>query len=267
MGKVILLCAALQPNIMIQAPRISVITVCYNAEQTIERTLRSVAEQTYRHIEYIVIDGASLDGTLSLVAQYAPQARVLSEPDRGIYDAMNKGLRLATGDYVWFINAGDAFFASDTVAEAVRRMQTLPGLPDIVYGDTMLIDAEGRSLGLRRLRPPAQLSADSFRSGMLVCHQAFVCRRGLAPEYDLRYRYSADVDWCIRAMRGANTYLFIPKPLALYLSEGTTSAHRWASLCERFDVMRRHYGLSSTLLRHLLFPFRLIYQKLFQSCN
>lgn len=246
-----------------QQTLISVITVCYNAEQTIERTLRSVAEQTYKSIEYIVIDGKSRDNTLALVGQYTPEAHILSEPDRGIYDAMNKGLERARGEYVWFMNAGDAFFSKDTIADVVGQMQSLGQLPDIVYGDTMLIDSGGEHLGLRRLRPPRQLSADSFKAGMLVCHQAFVCRRSLAPSYDLRYRYSADVDWCIRAMYHAKSYLFIPQPIACYLSEGTTTKHRFASLGERFDVMRRHYGLPTTLLRHLLFPLRLICQKLF----
>lgn len=245
-----------------QEPLISVITVCYNAEQTIERTLRSVAKQTYNHIEYIVIDGASRDNTLSLVARYTPDAYVVSEPDQGIYDAMNKGLERARGEYVWFMNAGDSFYSEQTVERLVESIRLKGEYPDIIYGDTMLIDSEGRELGLRRLRPPQRLSVGSFKAGMLVCHQAFVCRRRLAPHYDLRYRYSADVDWCIRAMCQADTYLFVPSPIACYLREGTTTKHRLASLRERFDIMCRHYGLYSTLLRHLLFPFRLIAQKL-----
>lgn len=250
-----------------QEPLISVITICYNAEQCIERTLRSIAQQTYKHIEYIIIDGASSDGTLVLVAQLAPSAEVVSEPDGGIYDAMNKGLKRATGEYVWFINAGDAFYSAQTVAQLMGAVRERGECPDIIYGDTMLIDSEGRELGLRRLRPPHNLSADSFRAGMLVCHQAFVCRRSLAPRYDLRYRYSADVDWCIRAMQGAKSYLFVPSPIARYLSEGATTRHRFASLRERFDVMRRHYGFLPTLLRHMFFALRLISQKLFRATS
>lgn len=246
-----------------QEPVISVITVCYNAANSLVRTLTSVSEQTYPDIEYIIIDGASTDESLSLVRRYAPKASVYSEPDKGIYDAMNKGLRRATGDYVWFINAGDAFYRPDTVQMLVECLQQHGTLADIVYGDTMLIDNSGGELGLRRLRPPRRLSAESFAWGMLVCHQAFVCKRSIAPEYDLRYRYSADVDWCIRAMRLAENYLFIDNPpIARYLHEGTTTQHRWVSLGERFDVMRRHYGLVSTLLRHIVFPMRLIGQKL-----
>lgn len=233
-------------------PRITIITICYNAAASIERTLRSVAAQTYPHIEYLIIDGASKDATLQLVAELAPQAKVYSEPDKGIYDAMNKGRARATGDYLWYLNAGDALPSADTVAELVAASCT-SSLPDIIYGDTRLIDSEDRDLGLRRLRPPRELSWQSFERGMLVCHQAFIVKRTLAPEYDLRYRFSADVDWCIRAMKEARSYYFYPEVIALYLNEGTTTANHRASLLERFDVMRRHYGLGRTLLRHLSF--------------
>ena len=100
-------------------PRITIITICYNAASCIERTLRSVTAQTYPHIEYLIIDGASKDATLQLVAELAPQAKVYSEPDKGIYDAMNKGRARATGDYLWYLNAGDALPSADTVAELV----------------------------------------------------------------------------------------------------------------------------------------------------
>ena len=101
-------------------PQITIITICYNAATTISRTLRSVTAQTYPHIQYLVIDGASKDNTLELVRDLAPQAEVYSEPDKGIYDAMNKGLDRATGDYVWYLNAGDALPSPTTVEELVR---------------------------------------------------------------------------------------------------------------------------------------------------
>ena len=112
--------------------KVSIITVCYQAEQTIERTLRSVSRQTYPHIEYIIIDGASRDNTLNLVHEISPQAICISEPDKGIYDAMNKGLRQATGEYVWFLNAGDALPKEDTVetmlAAALSKGKELPDI-------------------------------------------------------------------------------------------------------------------------------------------
>ena len=234
-------------------PRISIITICYNAASTITRTLRSVSAQTYPNIQYLIIDGASKDNTLELVRELAPEAEVYSERDKGIYDAMNKGLDRATGDYVWYVNAGDALVSPTTVEDLVRATCTGDSLPDVLYGDTRLIDTEDHDLGLRRLRPPHQLDWRSFRSGMLVCHQAFVAKRSISPHYDLSYRFSADVDWCIRVLKEAKTTAFYPEPIALYLNEGTTTANHRASLIERFHVMRHHYGLVTTVLQHLRF--------------
>lgn len=234
-------------------PRISIITICYNAASTITRTLHSVSAQTYPNIQYLIIDGASKDNTLELVRELAPEAEIYSERDKGIYDAMNKGLDRATGDYVWYVNAGDALVSPTTVEDLVRATCTGDSLPDVLYGDTRLIDAEGHDLGLRRLRPPHQLDWRSFRSGMLVCHQAFVAKRTISPHYDLSYRFSADVDWCIRVLKEAKTTAFYPEPIALYLNEGTTTANHRASLIERFHVMRHHYGLVTTVLQHLRF--------------
>ena len=234
-------------------PRISIITICYNATSTITRTLRSVSAQTYPNIQYLIIDGASKDNTLELVRELASEAEVYSERDKGIYDAMNKGLDRATGDYVWYVNAGDALASPTTVEDLVRATCTGDSLPDVLYGDTRLIDSEDHDLGLRRLRPPHQLDWRSFRSGMLVCHQAFVAKRSISPHYDISYRFSADVDWCIRVLKEAKTTAFYPEPIALYLNEGTTTANHRASLIERFHVMHHHYGLVTTVLQHLRF--------------
>ena len=236
-------------------PTITIITICYNAQATITRTLESIQAQTYTELEYLVIDGASKDATLELVAQLAPRALVFSERDHGLYDAMNKGLKRATGDYVWYINAGDALPSPTTVEELVADAFAGGQMPDVIYGDTRLIDSEGKDLGLRRLRPPHELTWRSFEEGMLVCHQAFIVRRTLAPLYNLRYRFSSDVDWCIRVLKEAKHCYFIDRPIALYLNEGTTPANHRASLIERFEIMSEHYGLRRTLLKHLRFLF------------
>lgn len=240
---------------MLSSPSISIITVCYNAEQTIARTLRSVAEQSYPHIEYIIIDGGSQDKTLELVSHYAHRAIVISERDEGIYDAMNKGLSRASGHYVWFLNAGDAL-PTPQIVEEVASLAFANDLPDIIYGDCLLINQEDKILGERRLRPPHTLSWRSFEHGMLVCHQSFVAKRSLCPAYDRRYRFSADVDWCIRVMQKATSYFRIDKPLSLYLNEGATTRNHLTSLRERFLIMTKHYGFVRTLYRHLEFLLR-----------
>lgn len=243
--------------------KISIITVTYNAASVLKRTLNSVKAQSWQQIEHLIIDGASKDETISMAETYKAQCPyevvILSEPDKGLYDAMNKGLRLATGDYLVFLNAGDTLHAADTLETVVRSAQPLPG---VLYGDTAITDEQGKFLHLRRLRPPKKLSWKSFRQGMLVCHQAFYALTDIAKNlpYDPRYRYSADVDWCIRVMKEAqkrqlplvNTQAI----LADYQEEGQTTIHHRDSLKERFDVMRRHYGLFSTVIMHIWFVFR-----------
>jgi len=243
--------------------KISIITVTYNAASVLKRTLDSVKAQSWQQIEHLIIDGASKDETISMAETYKAQCPyevvILSEPDKGLYDAMNKGLRLATGDYLVFLNAGDTLHAADTLETIVRSAQPLPG---VLYGDTAITDEQGKFLHLRRLRPPKKLTWKSFRQGMLVCHQAFYALTDIAKDlpYDPRYRYSADVDWCIRVMKEAqkrqlplvNTQAI----LADYQEEGQTTIHHRDSLKERFDVMRRHYGLFSTVIMHVWFVFR-----------
>lgn len=251
--------------------KISIITVTYNAASVLKRTLDSVKAQSWQQIEHLIIDGASKDETISMAETYKAQCPyevvILSEPDKGLYDAMNKGLRLATGDYLVFLNAGDTLHAADTLETIVRSAQPLryaknSQLPGVLYGDTAITDEQGKFLHLRRLRPPKKLTWKSFRQGMLVCHQAFYALTDIAKNlpYDPRYRYSADVDWCIRVMKEAqkrqlplvNTQAI----LADYQEEGQTTIHHRDSLKERFDVMRRHYGLFSTVIMHLWFAVR-----------
>ena len=168
-------------------PLFSIITITFNAAGTLPATLRSVERQTFTDYEYLIVDGASTDGTVAIARHSAAVSSVTSEPDKGLYDAMNKGLRKARGGYLVFLNAGDAFHEPDTlqkIADSIEKNN-----PDIVYGETALVDSERRFISMRRLQAPERLSVKSFRMGMLVCHQAFIVRREIAPEYDLRYRF------------------------------------------------------------------------------
>lgn len=251
-------------------PTFSIITVCYNAAATIEDTIQSVIAQTYRHVEYIIIDGASKDGTLKIIDRYRPNiARIVSEPDRGLYDAMNKGLALATGDYVCFLNAGDSLHEDDTLLQMVHALNNSSAnpagtaLPDVLYGETELVDSEGHFVRMRRLQVPERLTWKSFRQGMLVCHQAFFAKRTLAQScpYNLSYRFSADFDWCIRVMKQSHTLQRIPLTLIDYLSEGMTTQNHQASLRERFRIMTHHYGWLSTVLYHGWFVVRALLKR------
>ena len=243
-------------------PKFSIITVTYNAEKVLEDTIQSVIFQTYRNVEYIIVDGASKDHTLDIVNKYHNRInKVISEPDKGLYDAMNKGIQLATGDYLCFLNAGDKFHDSETLQKIVH---TLKGqeLPDVIYGETAIVDEEGHFLHMRRLSTPAHLNWKSFKQGMLVCHQAFFANRKLAINhlYDLQYRFSADFDWCIRIMKKAKCLHNTRLTLIDYLNEGMTTKNHKASLKERFCIMAKHYGLISTILHHGWFVIRLFYK-------
>jgi glycosyltransferase involved in cell wall biosynthesis len=235
----------------------SIITITYNAASTVEATIRSVLSQTYAGIEYIIIDGASTDGTCDVIRRYADERiKYTSAPDKGIYDAMNKGLRLATGDYVWFINAGDRLYADSTVAELAALMLRNPQ-PDIVYGETAIIDLAGNFVGMRRLKAPSRLTRNSFKNGMMVCHQSFVVRRAIAPFFNTAYRFSSDFEWCIRCMDVANNGILNSELiLSRYLNEGTTMRNMKASLKERFRIMCKYYGVLPTVLRHVSFAAR-----------
>ena len=214
-------------------PKFSIITVTYNAEAVLEDTIQSVISQTYHHVEYIIIDGASKDRTLAIAERYRDRITLLvSEPDKGLYDAMNKGIHLATGDYLCFLNAGDSFHEDDTLQQMVRRLSA-----------------------------PEVLTWKSFRQGMLVCHQAFFAKRSLAVPYDMQYRFSADCDWCIRIMKKARTLHNTHLTLIDYLEEGMTTQNQKASLRERFRIMAKHYGLISTVAHHAWFVFRLLLKK------
>ena len=242
-------------------PKFSIITVTYNAGAVLEDTIQSVITQTYRNVEYIIVDGDSKDHTLDIINRYREHIHTLvSEPDKGLYDAVNKGIRLATGDYLCFLNAGDELHEDDTLQLMVHSI-TGTELPDVLYGETAIVDEEGHFLRMRRLSAPEDLNWKSFKDGMLVCHQAFFPRRELAEPYDLRYRFSADFDWCIRIMKKSHTLHNTHLTLIDYLNEGMTTRNHRASLHERFRIMCRHYGYLSTLARHAWFALRLLLKK------
>jgi len=239
-------------------PRFSVITVTYNAEKVLEKTLQSVISQTYKEWEYIIIDGASKDSTLSIAENYKEQiTKIISEPDKGLYDAMNKGITAASGDYVCFLNAGDVFHSEDTLQRIVESNKA-DTLPDIIYGETAIVNEQREFLHMRRLKTPEKLTWKSFKQGMLVCHQAFFAKRTLAEPFDLSYRFSADFDWCIRVMKKASTLHNTHITVIDYLDEGLTTQNHKASLKERFHIMAKHYGWVSTVAHHIWFIIRLI---------
>lgn len=233
-------------------PRVSIITVVYNSASLLQATIDSVAAQTYANIEYLIIDGGSTDGTIDIIKKNAGLiTRWISEPDRGIYDAMNKGLQLATGDYVWFINSGDRIFSVHTLQNVMQQPEA-----DIYYGETEIINREGYRLGDRRLKAPEQLSWKSFINGMLVCHQSVIIKKSITKSYNLNYKVSADFDWVLYALRRASTIHNTRLVLSKYLEEGTSRSNIKRSLRERFKIMTSYYGLLPVLIKHVVIAAR-----------
>lgn len=235
-------------------PKLSVITIVYNNVRDIERTMLSVLGQTYTNIEYIIVDGLSNDGTLQVINKYQDRiSKLISEKDNGIYDAMNKGLAVATGDYVIFMNSGDEFYAADTVANVFASADDA----DIYYGETEMIDDNGQSLGQRRHQVPAAFTWRDFKYGMSISHQAIYVRRTLTEPYDSRYQLSADIDWIIRAAKKARKIVNVNQYVAKYLVGGMSKKKHRQSLQERFNIMKRYYGLVPTVLNHFVIAFNL----------
>ncbi|MCM1349563.1 MAG: glycosyltransferase [Firmicutes bacterium] len=242
-------------------PLFSIITVTYNASSTIAHTLASVDEQLFKSYEHLIIDGLSSDSTLEIVKQYpSPLRTVISEADRGIYDAMNKGISIAKGQYLIFLNSGDTFHTSDTLGTLARAIEQ-NNTPGIVYGQTQLVNPNRERVADRHLTAPDVLTYKSFANGMVVCHQAFVALRRIVPLYDLRYKYSADYDWCIQCLQHSRHNVLVPEILIDYLDEGVTTANHKASLKERFKIMCYYYGTFNTILHHLSFIPRYVKRK------
>lgn len=240
-------------------PKVSVITVVYNDVRGIEYTIRSVMKQTYVELEYIIVDGHSTDGTLDVIDQYREEiSKLISEKDHGIYDAMNKGLAVATGDYVLFLNSGDELYEDMTLEKVFSSAENA----DIYYGETKLIDEERNIIGDRRHHAPKRFDWKSFRYGMNICHQAIYVKRSIAEPYDLQYELSADVDWVIRAAKKANKIVNVNQYVAKYLVGGTTQKRHRQSLKERYTIFKAHYGAFSNIVNHGVIAARLILYRL-----
>ena len=251
---------------MATEPLISIITISWNAGKVIGRTIKSIAEQTFGDYEHIVIDGKSTDNTLDIVMELSRKKPiVISEPDKGIYDAMNKGLRIASGKYVIFMNAGDSFLDCRTLEK--YAMEAGKNKYDIIYGDTVIVNDAGDIICPRHLSAPQALTPRSYLNGMLVCHQSFMVRKSIAPQYDTAYKFSADYLWCLSCIKNtkADKCRNLNSVVTKYLAEGTTDKNMKSSLKERFHIMCDQFGMLMTVTVHLKFAIRFLIRKISQK--
>lgn len=233
--------------------KLSIISIAYNNYQGLRKTLKIFESNVFaEYLEIIIVDGGSKDETPDYLAKQTITQNWVSEPDKGIYDAMNKGLEMATGDYVWFLNSGDYVYNTQVLATLIIALENEP---DACYGETMLVNTLGKEIGTRSAQTtrtlPSNLTWKSFKMGMNVGHQAFIVKRKLAEKYNTNYRHVADIDWMIATLRHCRTIINTKITLVCFTLDGHSTKHRKASNRERFWVLGKYYGHIQNLWNHL----------------
>ena len=228
---------------------LTIITVCLNSEALIENTIRSVTSQDYPHIQYIIIDGGSTDGTRDIVQKYRSKiAFFISEKDNGIYDAMNKGLAHVTGDLVYFLNSGDYLADDGVISEVIRDIEQFPDY-GIYTGDVMYYDETGaeRLSGDRKTTPDVM--------ARVINHQSIIARKEVFDTFggfDTRYRIYADYDWLLRAVLNFDVQIkYTGIPFAYYLKAGKSDRMWKKYLPERREILRK-YATPGLMVKYLL---------------
>lgn len=243
--------------------KISIITVAYNAAETIEYTLLSVVQQTYLDMEHVVIDGGSRDGTQAVVLSHGNHiSKFLSEPDRGIYDAMNKGLALATGDVVGFLNADDAYANENVlsrVAETMKRYHL-----DVLFGDVEFFRSQNRDRTLRRYSS-ARFRPDRIAWGWMPAHPALFVRREVFQQvgcFRTDYRIAGDFEFVARAFsKNTLRYCHLPQVLVRMRTGGISTGGWRNKLLLNHEVLRacRENDIPTNMLKILSkYPIKLL---------
>lgn len=199
--------------------KITVVTVCYNVALTIESTIQSVINQTYKNIEYIIIDGGSKDGTVDVIKKYSDCITYwISEPDRGIYDAMNKGLNRATGDYINFMNAGDIFTSANVVEDVVKRISQKD---DVIYGDSACAKSDGTTVLY-----PVTMDIGRLSQGPVYRHNASFTKTSVHKKvpFDLslkeKFKYALDYNQIFNMWRLGYKFRHIDVNVVIYEEVG-----------------------------------------------
>jgi len=243
---------------------LSIITVTFNNAKGLSKTIE-VLPSSSEQLEHLIIDGKSTDDTpLIMSTDKRNYAKWISEPDNGIYDAMNKGLSLAKGRYVLFLNAGD-YFASSEVIDKICAILSRSS-PDMLYGETILINSDNKIIGLRSIHTtkelPDSLNMNALRRGMVVCHQSLIVRKEIASSF-INDNLSADYDWLLNATKKSDNIINLESPIAKYLVGGESKKQHLRSLYDRLTIMINHYGYFGSIWNHLLILKSIIHRSLF----
>ena len=233
--------------------KISIITVSYNTEETIANTLKSVAGQTYKNIEHILIDGASTDNTLDIVKRYGRHlAHVVSEPDLGIYDAMNKGVALASGDIICLLNADDVYRDNDIITRIVGMMESKA--LDALYGDVAYFDDIAPDKTIRRFRSN-HFTPERIAWGWIPAHPTLFLRRRVyerAGPFKIDYQIAGDYEFMARVFRNQDLqYHYVPEVLVKMRIGGISTGGWRNTILLNKEVLRacRENGISTNVLK------------------
>lgn len=225
-------------------PKVSVITVCYNAEEFIENAINSVLNQTYENIEYIIIDGASTDNTVSIINKYKSQiAFFLSEPDNGMYEAMNKGIKTATGDILYFLNSDDVFYDEYIVKNVVKMFQRNNDV-ELIYGPIIIRDPTTNESFIK----PHDYITKSFFIYNAICQQGIFYKANVfnkCGQFDTTYKIVGDYEWVLRAFYKYNIKRqYYESIIAIFRNGGMSNSDEFSSLhnIERQKVMKDYFN-------------------------
>ena len=213
-------------------PLITIVTVVFNDAKNIESTILNVISQTYPNIEYIIVDGGSKDGTIDILKKYSNKINWISEPDKGIYDAMNKGARIAKGEWILYRNSGDYFYSIYDVANIFNGYDYSD--IDIIYGDALTYDQYGYFIS----KPPRQIGKENV-DNMPVFHPSTFVRTSLqrALPFDLRYRLASDHDFFYRCTRLNKIYYYVPVILSIFnIGDGASVRYQHINMMEHYFI-------------------------------
>lgn len=242
--------------------KVSIITICYNNGHEIRATIESVINQTYNQIEYIIIDGASKDNSLSIINEYKDKiTKIVSEPDQGIYDAINKGLKIATGDIVGLIHAGDKLYNNQVIEKIVSFFKINCDL-DISYGNSVMINQKGK---LCRINESPEFSRPLIRRGWMPSHQSIYCKREIFAKYgyyDTEIGWAADYEWFIRIFHKEELKIKRLKQYILKFTIGGTSTKSYKS---RFTEKHHRMIKKCWEVNGLKAPVGIVYWQMFRK--
>lgn len=235
-----------------KSPWLSIITACYNDSKNLKKTIKSIIDQDVDFAEYIIIDGDSSDDTVNVIEENNRFISTwISEKDDGVYDAMNKGLKLAGGQYILFINAGDTFYTNDVLKNIKKQEQH----EDILYGNAIFVHENGKYKSPRHKVLPENLDWQSFKDGMVVCHQALLVKNTIVEPYNVNYKVTADLDWAIRCVKKARSVRNLKFTICNFQFGGMSDTQKQKALIERWHILVNHFGLFTTIMSHLKIPF------------